>query len=91
MSDIAIAIRHVDEQLNKGQEWDNIYMTKLSRLGWLRFYVAGLPKEEQKEYTDEIALLRAVINHLLEKREENNHESICESLSWSNATKCRSA
>lgn len=70
MSDIAIAIHHVDEQLNKGQEWGSIYLAKLSRLGWLGQYVRELPQEEQKEYADEIALLKAVINHLLEKRGE---------------------
>lgn len=70
MSDIAIAIQHVDEQLNKGQEWGNIYLVKLSRLGWLRNYVAELPPEERKEYADEIALLKAVIKHLLMRRGE---------------------
>lgn len=70
MSDIAIAIHHVDEQLKKGQEWGSIYLAKLSRLGWLGQYVRELPPEEQQEYADEIALLKAVIEYLLKKRGE---------------------
>lgn len=70
MSDIAIAIHHIDELLKKGQTWDSLYSTKLSRLDWLQCYVSGLPKDEQQEYADEIFLLKSVIKHLIIRRGE---------------------
>lgn len=70
MSDLTIAIRHIDELLSKGQTWENMYMSKLARLGWLRSYVDGLPEEEQKDYEVEISLLHNVISYLRSKKGE---------------------